>query len=196
MRRRAVADVEVQNRFQQSVMIATFLAALTLGLHFPSTPLSRSPAPRAVASAPTAPIFTAADTNTEVKMRLLTLAAALDRGQSYNPTSSDAYSERMATMTATIEELVANTPALPTELSALDGEWELIFTNVAHGIFRSSPFFLAIEVLTRRPAKRDGAAPAAHCCHHTPCAPALCPDHRRRRSTARPASLSWAGGSG
>ena len=138
-------------------MIGTFLAALTLGLHFPSTPLSRSPAPRAVASAPTAPIFTATDTNTEVKMRLLTLAAALDRGQSYNPTSSDAYSERMATMTATIEELVANTPALPTELSALDGEWELIFTNVAHGIFRSSPFFLAIEEAYRRDGEPDKA---------------------------------------
>lgn len=83
-------------------------------------------------------------------MELLTLAAALDRGQSYNPTSSEAYAERMATMTTIIEELVANTPALPTELAALDGEWELVFTNVAHGIFRSSPFFLAIEEAYRR----------------------------------------------
>ena len=63
----------------------------------------------------------------------------------------------MATMTATIEELVANTPALPTELSALDGEWELIFTNVAHGIFRSSPFFLAIEEAYRRDGEPDKA---------------------------------------
>ena len=30
-------------------------------------------------------------------------------------------------------------------VAELDGEWELVFTNVAHGIFRSSPFFLAIE---------------------------------------------------
>jgi len=78
-------------------------------------------------------------------MQLLTLAAALDRGQSYNPTSSDAYKERMSIATDLVDELVASSPPLPTSLDALDGEWELIFTNVAHGIFRSSPFFLAIQ---------------------------------------------------
>ena len=40
---------------------------------------------------------------------------------------------------------LATSPTLPTEISALDGEWELVFSDVAHGIFRSSPFFLAIE---------------------------------------------------
>ena len=93
-----------------------------------------------------------------------------------------------------MSELVAALPPSTVDEAGLAGEWELVYSDVE--LFRSSPFFLAIEVLTRRPAKRDGAAPAAHCCHHTPCAAALCPDHRRRRSTARPASLSWAGGSG
>ena len=78
-------------------------------------------------------------------MQLLSLAANLDRGQSYNPTSSEAYKERMETATAVCHALIAETPPLPTSLDALDGEWELAFTNVAHGIFRSSPFFLAIQ---------------------------------------------------
>ena len=44
-----------------------------------------------------------------------------------------------------LEELIANSPPLPTSLDELAGEWELVFTNVKHGIFRSSPFFLAIQ---------------------------------------------------
>ena len=78
-------------------------------------------------------------------MQLLTLAANLDRGQSYNPTSSDAYKERMEIASGIARELAAASPPLPTSLDALDGEWELVFTDVAHGIFRSSPFFLAIQ---------------------------------------------------
>merc|ERR1719230_1833259 len=30
-------------------------------------------------------------------------------------------------------------------LEAIDGEWELVISTVPHGIFRSSPFFLAIQ---------------------------------------------------
>jgi len=97
------------------------------------------------ATAVAEPVFTSAATNTEMKMRVLTLAASLDRGQSYNPTSSDAYAERMEITSACLRELIAASPPLPTSLEALDGEWELIFTNVRHGIFRSSPFFLAIQ---------------------------------------------------
>ena len=60
-------------------------------------------------------------------------------------------------MDGMIEELIAASPPLPTELSALDGEWELAFTNVAHGIFRSSPFFLAIEDAYTRAGAPDKA---------------------------------------
>lgn len=91
------------------------------------------------------PPLVAADQRTDLKMRVLQLAAALDRGQSYNPTSSEAYKERMEMNKGYIRELIAATPELPTELSALDGEWELVYTSVPHGIFRSSPFFLAIQ---------------------------------------------------
>ena len=34
---------------------------------------------------------------------------------------------------------------LPTSLEEISGEWELVFTTVPHGIFRSSPFFLAVQ---------------------------------------------------
>ena len=57
-------------------------------------------------------------------------------------------------------ELVAALPPSTVDEAGLAGEWELVYSDVE--LFRSSPFFLAIEVLTRRPAKRDGAAPAAH----------------------------------
>jgi hypothetical protein len=30
-------------------------------------------------------------------------------------------------------------------LEDIAGEWELVFTTVKHGIFRSSPFFLAVQ---------------------------------------------------
>ena len=98
-----------------------------------------------VAEAPPAPVFTNANVNTELKFQLLSLAANLDRGQSYNPTSSGAYKERMETATSLVRALADASPPLPTTMDELDGEWELVFTDVAHGIFRSSPFFLAIQ---------------------------------------------------
>ena len=103
------------------------------------------PALMRAASTVAAPVLTQTGVNTELKMKILISAAALDRGQSYNPTSSDAYRERMDITTSLMRELIAASPPLPTNLAALNGEWELVFTNVAHGIFRSSPFFLAIQ---------------------------------------------------
>mmetsp|Transcript_121348 Transcript_121348/g.210705 ORF Transcript_121348/g.210705 Transcript_121348/m.210705 type:complete len:361 (-) Transcript_121348:43-1125(-) len=98
----------------------------------------------AEASPPTAALKSAG-VNTELKLQLLSLSANLDRGQSYNPTSSEAYKQRMEIASSLVGELIAASPPLPTSLDALDGEWELVFTNVAHGIFRSSPFFLAVQ---------------------------------------------------
>ena len=121
------------------------VAAASLAYHFAAA--SRHSPVLASAAAPAAitPTFQSAGVNTELKLSLLSLAANLDRGQSYNPTSSDAYQERMAMATSLVEALAAASPPLPTNLAALDGEWELVFTDVAHGIFRSSPFFLAIQ---------------------------------------------------
>ena len=36
-------------------------------------------------------------------------------------------------------------PSVPTSLEDIAGEWELVLSTVPHGIFRSSPFFLAIQ---------------------------------------------------
>jgi hypothetical protein len=140
--------------------LTTTVAALSLPPIPPIAPLW--PAAGALRTSPirasaAAAAFAAAQTNTELKLELLTLGASLDRGQSYNPTSSDAYKERMIIATDVIERLCAASPPLPTSLDALDGEWELVFTNVAHGIFRSSPFFLAIQ----EAYAREGAAEKA-----------------------------------
>lgn len=69
----------------------------------------------------------------------------MDRGQAYNPTSGEYYKERIEVARGLINELVTLAEPLPQDLSAIDGEWELVFSTVKHGIFRSSPFFLAVQ---------------------------------------------------
>merc|ERR1719382_1619757 len=73
------------------------------------------------------------------------MAASLDRGQAHNPTSGDYYGERLDVARGLVDELVAQAPPVPLSLSAMDGEWELVLSTVKHGIFRSSPFFLAVQ---------------------------------------------------
>ena len=134
------------------------LGILSLALRSPMHPsLARAPSPQATALEASAPLFTNSGLNSELKMRLLTLAASLDRGQSYNPTSSDAYRERMSIATSLIQQLIAVGPPLPTTLAEIEGEWELVFTDVAHGIFRSSPFFLAIQQAYARAGEAEKA---------------------------------------
>lgn len=80
------------------------------------------------------------------KAELLQLGAALDRGQAYNPTSGSYYADRMEAAETRIANLIAAHPDnVPVTLQEQAGEWELVLTTVSHGIFRSSPFFLAIQ---------------------------------------------------
>ena len=82
----------------------------------------------------------------KAKAQVLQLGAALDRGQSYNPTSGSYYEETMATARSKIDQLLEMAPdKVPTKLEDIAGEWELVLSTVPHGIFRSSPFFLAIQ---------------------------------------------------
>ncbi len=89
----------------------------------------------------------------QLKIQLLQLGAALDRGQAYNPTSGDYYQENMDVARSKIKQLLdqaagegEEAPAtVPTSLESVSGEWELVLSTVPHGIFRSSPFFLAIQ---------------------------------------------------
>ena len=80
-----------------------------------------------------------------LKSQILQLGAALDRGTSYNPTSGEYYKEKMDVLKAKIASLCEVSSPAPLNLSSIDGEWELVASTVSHGIFRSSPFFLAIQ---------------------------------------------------
>jgi hypothetical protein len=82
----------------------------------------------------------------KLKAQLLQLGAALDRGQAYNPTSGEYYAGTMAAARSRIEQLLTLHPnKIPQTLEEMEGEWELVLSTVPHGIFRSSPFFLAIQ---------------------------------------------------
>mmetsp|Transcript_37619 Transcript_37619/g.82387 ORF Transcript_37619/g.82387 Transcript_37619/m.82387 type:complete len:343 (+) Transcript_37619:105-1133(+) len=83
----------------------------------------------------------------QVKAQILQLGAALDRGQSYNPTSGEYYAGTMDVARQKIVDLIDASGGnnVPQSLEDVQGEWELVLTTVKHGIFRSSPFFLAVQ---------------------------------------------------
>ena len=81
-----------------------------------------------------------------LKAQILQLGAALDRGQSYNPTSGEYYKETMDVAKSKVLRLLEQFPdRVPKNLEDMAGEWELVLSTVPHGIFRSSPFFLAVQ---------------------------------------------------
>ena len=77
----------------------------------------------------------------EGKKKLYQISAITDRGQRLNPFVSPMYQEKLKEM----EQLVNDLEKQNSEISEekLSGEWELIYSTVE--LFRSSPFFLAIE---------------------------------------------------
>jgi len=85
----------------------------------------------------------------QLKAQILQLGASLDRGQAYNPTSGQQYQENLDIARYKIDQLCeftrSDSTKLPTSMQDLEGEWELVLSTVPHGIFRSSPFFLAIQ---------------------------------------------------
>mmetsp|Transcript_6958 Transcript_6958/g.11220 ORF Transcript_6958/g.11220 Transcript_6958/m.11220 type:complete len:327 (+) Transcript_6958:79-1059(+) len=80
-----------------------------------------------------------------LKRQILQLGAALDRGQAHNPTSGEYYGDKLRFAKAKVAALAEQAPPAPTSLAEIGGEWELVLATVPHGIFRSSPFFLAIQ---------------------------------------------------
>jgi hypothetical protein len=82
----------------------------------------------------------------QIKAQILQLGAVLDRGQAYNPTSGSYYEETMNVARSKVVDLLEAEPdKIPSSLEEFAGEWELVLSTVPHGIFRSSPFFLAIQ---------------------------------------------------
>lgn len=77
----------------------------------------------------------------EIKKNLYQIAAVTDRGQRLNKLIAPMYQEKKEEM----NELIKTLENLNTDVSeeSLSGEWELIYSTVE--LFRSSPFFLAIE---------------------------------------------------
>ena len=69
----------------------------------------------------------------------------MDRVQSYNPTSGDYYDISVQVCRKKIKDLINLTPPPLTFLEPLRGEWELVLSTFPRGIFRSSPFFLAVQ---------------------------------------------------
>lgn len=85
------------------------------------------------------------DERGRLKWQFLLLAAGTDRGQAHNPTSGSHYSDRMAMAKEYLRDLIDHSTSLPESLEEIDGEWELVFSTLKHGIFRSSPFWLAVQ---------------------------------------------------
>ena len=77
----------------------------------------------------------------EVKKKIYQIAAITDRGQRLNPFVSPMYQDKLKEMEDLIQDLEKHNSEVSEE--KLSGEWELIYSTVE--LFRSSPFFLAIE---------------------------------------------------
>ena len=77
----------------------------------------------------------------EIKKKIFQIAAVTDRGQRLNKLIAPVYQDKLIEMDDLIESLKIYSSEISEE--SLSGEWELIYSNVE--LFRSSPFFLAIE---------------------------------------------------
>ena len=77
----------------------------------------------------------------ELKKQIYQISAVTDRGQRLNKLIAPMYKEK----TKEMGDLINSLETFKTEVSEekLSGEWELIYSTVE--LFRSSPFFLAIE---------------------------------------------------
>ena len=77
----------------------------------------------------------------EIKKKIYKISAKTDRGQRLNKLIAPMYQENLKEIRSLTKELIAFNSEINEE--KLDGDWELIFSDVE--LFRSSPFFLAIE---------------------------------------------------
>ena len=87
----------------------------------------------------------------DLKALIYQVAAATDRGQRMNAMIAPMYQNKLEEMNKLVENLLPLSDEI-TQCS-LEGEWELIYSSVE--LFRSSPFFLAIEKALNDKSKSD-----------------------------------------
>ena len=77
----------------------------------------------------------------KIKEKIYKISAKTDRGQRLNKLIAPMYQENLKEIRSLTKELIAFNSEVNEK--KLNGDWELIFSDVE--LFRSSPFFLAIE---------------------------------------------------
>ena len=87
----------------------------------------------------------------EIKEKIYKISAKTDRGQRLNKLIAPMYQENLKEIRSLTKELIAFNSEINEE--KLNGDWELIFSDVE--LFRSSPFFLAIEKALNNQKKSD-----------------------------------------
>ena len=87
----------------------------------------------------------------KLKQAIYKLSALTDRGQRLNKLISPLYQEKLTEINKIIQNLKDYSEPITEDI--ITGEWELIFSNVE--LFRSSPFFLAIENAFNNKVKSD-----------------------------------------
>ena len=87
----------------------------------------------------------------DLKALIYKLAAATDRGQRMNAMIAPTYQNKLVEMNKLVEDLLPLSDEITQR--SIEGEWELIYSSVE--LFRSSPFFLAIENALNDKSKSD-----------------------------------------
>ena len=87
----------------------------------------------------------------KLKQAIYKLSALTDRGQRLNKLISPLYQEKLSEINKIIHNIKDYSEPITEDI--ITGEWELIFSNVE--LFRSSPFFLAIENAFNNKVKSD-----------------------------------------
>ena len=87
----------------------------------------------------------------EIKEKIYKISAKTDRGQRLNKLIAPMYQENLKEIRSLTKELIAFNSEVNEK--KLNGDWELIFSDVE--LFRSSPFFLAIEKALNNQKRSD-----------------------------------------
>ncbi len=91
------------------------------------------------------------DKKNDLKALIYKISAVTDRGQRMNALIAPMYQENLIEMDRLIDKIVPLSKNITK--SSIEGEWELIYSSVE--LFRSSPFFLAIEKALNNKGKSD-----------------------------------------